>query len=382
MRLNRVIVLAMLASACREGAEPYRIVAPEWRDSVAVRLTYSIHDDRSPLWNEAGDSVYYITEGHPPLPLRPGLLLATARVGGVATPILEEVQLGLKQPPWLAAARLNGQQIALVELTQFERYDCNVTCPGVAEAVSAGAQPQLREAVLRVHRMDANSVEDEYRLPVRFEGITYDSTRHPFFVEFVHVHHTHPFHRTYNLYGDAFFRPTWSPAGDQLVFSDGLNLYLWRVGQPGVTQIPGTGDGVYPAWSPDGAWIAFTRLERGAPETISCFCFTDKGEVGSVYETTVYPDPGRTGTLVVMRPDGSEQRTLGVGVAPAWMPNSQSIIAARDNNLWAIELSGAAQILEHTTGGFEPAISPDGSRLAFARQVENQQHDIWVVRLP
>jgi Tol biopolymer transport system component len=198
----------------------------------------------------------------------------------------------------------------------------------------------------------------------------------------VHVHTTYPFHRFYNIYKDPFFRPAWSPDGQTVVFSDGLNLYRWQVGTPAATVIANTRDAVWPAWSPDGQTIAFTRLLRLFDAQMDCFCVNSKGEVTALYETTLYQNPGRIGRLVVMNADGSNMRVLGDGTAPAWMPNSRNVIAARSEGLYFIDVTNAAAtLIPNTEGGTEPAVSPDGTRLVFARATANGSHDIWKIRL-
>ncbi len=381
MRLKRALLLAVLTTACRDADPPFLIEPPAWPDSPAIRLTFNPADDRAPVWNRAGDSIYYVAHGYPPFPHRPGIILATSRTGGVAVPVQPAMQLNVAQEPWLAAAAISAQNLALIQVTRLEPYECGVTCPTVTTNIQ-GIHPKLQSARLRIRPLDAPAGPDAHIIPVVFEGTRHDSTRHPFSVEFVHTHHAHPFQRNFNLFEDAFFRPSWSPDGGRVVFSDGLDLYIWQVGAVQPTKIAGTADGVWPAWSPDGQSIAYTRLPRSLPQLITCFCTDDKGNVVAVYETTFHDDTERTGTLVVIGADGTGARELGSGVAPAWTPDSRTIIAARADNLFVIDVAtGAAQPIPNTNNGFEPAVSPDGNQLAFARRNEGGSHDVWVVRL-
>ena len=80
------------------------------------------------------------------------------------------------------------------------------------------------------------------------------------------------------------------------------------------------GEGSYrtPVWSPDGNWVAFTKILSG-----------------SFY-------------IGIMKPDGSDERLLTsswLEEAPSWSPNSRTIIFGRQkidgrNQLYAIDING------------------------------------------
>ncbi len=114
-----------------------------------------------------------------------------------------------------------------------------------------------------------------------------------------------------------------------------------------------------PRWSPDGQWIAFTsnRAHYGAqPET-------------GTPDLDVY----------VMRPDGTEVRRIttdpGNDHDPSWMPDGQSLVFSSDRasrgDLYRVRLSdGHTDRLTTNFVGraIMPAVSPDGTRVAFAAQ--------------
>jgi Tol biopolymer transport system component len=84
---------------------------------------------------------------------------------------------------------------------------------------------------------------------------------------------------------------------------------------------------------------------------------------------------------MLVRPDGSELKPLGLGEAPAWTPDSRTIVAHRDFRLFRITVeSEAASEIPNTLNGFEPAISRDGRWLAFVKIAGPELNpDIWVV---
>jgi hypothetical protein len=99
-------------------------------------------------------------------------------------------------------------------------------------------------------------------------------------------------------------------------------------------------------------------------------------------ERTEYPILDRIVTLV--RPDGSDLREVGSGDDPAWHPDATGLVYRRDGRLWISSLDGSGTVeIPGTEGGREPAVSPDGRSVAFARIDPGvMTHDIWVVELP
>ena len=85
--------------------------------------------------------------------------------------------------------------------------------------------------------------------------------------------------------------------------------------------------------------------------------------------------------LVLVRPDGSEQRDLGEGEHPVWSPDGETLYFRAADRLWALDVDGGARReIPGTLTGREPAISPGGGRLAYSRAGAGGA-DIWVLRL-
>jgi hypothetical protein len=370
----------VLLSACREGTPPYEI-ENAFKGDTSGRLTFNLRDDRVPVFGASNDTVIYQAQSFLPFDSTPGILLATPREGGKVRPILEPIQVGVSNQPWLTAPAIspNGASVAFWEMTVASETDWSVdSCNGASS--TQGSSSVLQQAVLRVRRVDG--AQDDAELVVDFEGRTIDDTRHPPGFPYVIVNIAYPFHRHFERYGVPIFRASWSPDGSRLVFSDGLRLRIWVPGQATTTVIPNTDDAILPAWSPSGDEIAFTKLVRGAATNVVCFGLVPDAKVPQVayFERTVYQSSTRDDSPVsIIRTDGTGLRTLGIGEAPAWTADGRTILARRNGMIAKIPIDGGPVTeVANTNGGFEPAISRDGRWVAFARQVSPSNYDIWV----
>lgn len=145
--------------------------------------------------------------------------------------------------------------------------------------------------------------------------------------------------------------PAWSPDGARIAFTSnrdgGRAIYTMNEDGSGVKRLtPVTWPSFSPAWSPDGTRIAFASVRDG--------------------NTDVY----------VMNADGTSERRLTNHLAPdrdpAWSPDGSRIAFAseRDGNaeiyVMNADGSGATRLTTNTTPDGHPAWSPDGTRLAFA----------------
>ena len=385
MRLSNFAWVACIALvACRE-ADDFAIPDPFAGVSADTgQHTWNVEADAMPAWNARSDSVYYSARSYPGFPEVGGLLLKVPRGTGRASLLLESLQ-GVRPVPWLSAPALapNKQSVAFVELTEV--YDASVICtagvrcplPQFSSADTTYASTPLVRGVLRVRPLSGGT---EASLPVAFAGKDGDDRI------------AHPFQRQYERDRVEIFRPSWSPDGTRLVFSDGLQLYIWRVGEGSATPIPNTNDGVLPAWHPTSDLIAFTRLLRGSTFTITCAC-NRVGRVDPVerHRRVIYNDGGtRIGNLFTIRPDGTQLRSLGEGEGPAWTPNGAMLLFQRDHHLYRSAADGTnAVLIPNTELGYEPAVSHDSRWLAFSRYMGRQRlagdpnvdqnYNIWVI---
>ncbi len=141
----------------------------------------------------------------------------------------------------------------------------------------------------------------------------------------------------------------------RIVFEGHGDLYTVNPDGTGqTTLVAGAGTDQNPAWSPDGAKVAFSRL----------FC-----------------DPlcGRS-DIYVVNADGTGLRQLtdeaGSELQPAWSPDGRRIVFVRvaeedfSIDLWVTNGvgTGLSPLTSDTEREFAPAWSPDGTKIAFSSQ--------------
>jgi hypothetical protein len=388
MRYRLLAAVVVITTSCSDGPAAFELdnQFPEGNDG-ALRLTYNLNDDRAPAWSLASDSVYFSAESYPPFAETSGLLLAAPREGGVVGTLFP--QGALAQPSYVAPALSpEGDAIAFFEVNKLWRYDCafvyNRAFPE-SKPDTAGMLPLLQQAVLRVRPFERTAA-DAATLTVDFGGRHLDTSRRPYGLPGVTVIEGALYQRQYGYDRTPLFRASWSPDAQRVVFSNGKQLMVWTVGTAAAVPIPNTDDGVWPAWSPDGQWIAFSRLTPGAQERYEFECWDSKGRVVDVYDVTIYNDPlgaPAAPQLQLIRPSGAELRLLGAGEAPAWTPDGGQVVFARSGSLWRSNTDGTSAVLiANTSGAREPAVSPDGAWVAFTRlNPATNKRDVWVAPL-
>jgi uncharacterized protein YjdB len=172
----------------------------------------------------------------------------------------------------------------------------------------------------------------------------------------------------YRIYD--FWDPAWSPDGARLAFGrrswplGSCGIYVARADGSEVQQISDK-CGSSPAWSPDGRTLAFSSFNADTIYVVNAdgsnvrplFAF---GSGRSVFDPTWSPD----GTKLAF--GGSWQASPGNWTGCIFVMNANG--------------SGALCLGDTQGSGFSPAWSPDGSQLAFGRS-DSLGSDIWLTNL-
>ncbi len=173
--------------------------------------------------------------------------------------------------------------------------------------------------------------------------------------------------------------PTFSPDGARVAFAwngesqDNFDIYVKEIDSDNRQRLTrGAAEDVFPAWSPDGRFIAFLRQ-----------------------------DPGEDKSKVVMIPSiGGPERIVGASVpvqqfrfisTPAWTPDSKQLVIVDSSSpdeaaaLFLLSIdTGETQRLTSPVGAWgdaSPAVSPDGKTLAFIRGASVFTEDVFLLSL-
>jgi TolB protein len=156
--------------------------------------------------------------------------------------------------------------------------------------------------------------------------------------------------------------PAWSPDGATIAFASRragtLDIYVMQADGTGTRRLTAKRvDDTHPTWAPDGRQIAFKRAED----------------------------------IYVMNADGTSahavSHAMGSDSDPAWSPDGKSIAFTRrrsgtqEREIWVMRPDGSdARRLTSLRGvSINPAWSPDGSQIAFASNIVGSLYDLYLV---
>ncbi len=139
--------------------------------------------------------------------------------------------------------------------------------------------------------------------------------------------------------------PSWSPDGTRIVFAgfgDATpQLMTMNANGSAATPLPPLNDNINssPAWSPDGNVIAWRRFTGGVGVAVRSLAPTD----------------------------GGAQITPGAN-HPSWFPDGSRLALDLDDEIWTVRPDGGGitRLTNNADTDFAPAVSPDGTRIAFS----------------
>lgn len=192
-----------------------------------------------------------------------------------------------------------------------------------------------------------------------------------------------PVERTVPLLSIAnTFSPAFSPDGNRVAFyrahsaEASAGIYVSAVGSDQLLQLTSNDDDCCPVWSPDARWIAFTR-EHNHEYSIYLVPSDGGGEEKRKSEQISMSGPS---AFKVAYSVTSERKLDTGGVMPRrgdidWSPDGKSIAFSGPDGLYLVTLNSPnARRLSDTPPLAEdwgPAFSPDGTRVVFVRQHQN-----------
>ncbi len=183
------------------------------------------------------------------------------------------------------------------------------------------------------------------------------------------------------LNADNGMSPAWSPDGARIAFlsnrKSGWDLYTMRPDGADLQRLTHGRAPERPAWSADSDWIAFEREK--AIEAVP----VDGGEIrillpeagcGGAPAWAPHDDRlafAQRGDLYLLpAPDAASERLTAGGAdgAPSWSPDGVALAFSRSGAIWTVDVDSAREHrLTEGSEDDEPVWSPDGAAILFVR---------------
>jgi Tol biopolymer transport system component/DNA-binding winged helix-turn-helix (wHTH) protein len=181
--------------------------------------------------------------------------------------------------------------------------------------------------------------------------------------------------------------PTFSPDGNSVAFfhegPQGSGIYVSRVGTDQVQRLTTNEEDCCPVWSPDGRWIAFSRLS-GEEHEIYLVSADGGGEQKHEAEQAKGAQPA----AFTPRAASTERKLDTGGVAARrgevdWSPDGKFLAFAGPSGIYLVSPEGTAvhRIIQTPAAAEDwgPQFSPDGRQLLFVRNRQvGQPDEIWI----
>ena len=197
------------------------------------------------------------------------------------------------------------------------------------------------------------------------------------------VQHTRPLLAVPNTGNLAF-----SPDGNSVAFShrseQSSGIYVTRVGSDQLQQLTNNDSDCCPVWSPDGRWIAFSRL-NGRDRQIFLIPSDGGGELKQQAQKAM-----ATRSAALQPTTGSNERKLQTGdINPNrgemdWSPDGKFIAFSTASGIYLVspETSSVRRIVVSPLSAedWAPQFSPDSRQLMFVRNHQvGEPDEIWTV---
>ncbi|MDH3497211.1 MAG: hypothetical protein OER21_10630 [Gemmatimonadota bacterium] len=163
------------------------------------------------------------------------------------------------------------------------------------------------------------------------------------------------------LRGADPFGPAVVPDGSAAIVSDGDSLWRIALGDP-ASPPEFVAVGAFPAVSPDGRTLAFAEpvgLDSTTTTTVVPRPFV------SCVQTTVTISAAAWQVVLYDLASGG-QAVLAPGLEPHFDITGARVLVRRDALYWVSRADGSEEALAGTSGAVAPALSPDGTRVAFS----------------
>jgi len=185
-----------------------------------------------------------------------------------------------------------------------------------------------------------------------------------------------PVMRDVDRTGVNAFGPVLAQGSVEMIYSDGDSIWRTSAADSG-TAPQFIALGAYPTLSPDGHALAYAR-PTGLDSTVRTFT-VPVGLVACIEEHIEIS--AAAWELVVRDLESGEEQVVADAVDPVFDPQGGRLVIRTDVLSWLDLTTGQVTPIDGTSGGFGPAISADGSVLAFSRLNGPGNSDAYFVRI-